>query len=99
MLRDVDLDLMRGEIHALIGENGAGKSTFAKILAGVHRPTRGTLALNGSAVDITSPIVAQKLGITLIHQEPISFPDLSVAENLVLGRDDGAPLRRVPWAR
>ena len=82
VLRDVDLDLMTGEIHALLGENGAGKSTFAKILAGVHRPSRGTLSLNGRPVDISSPIVAQGLGITLIHQEPISFPDLSVAENV-----------------
>jgi rhamnose transport system ATP-binding protein len=98
VLRDVDLDLRRGEIHALLGENGAGKSTFAKILAGVHRPTRGSIALNGKPVDISNPIAAQKLGITLIHQEPISFPDLSVAENLVLGRTDGAPLGRVPWA-
>ena len=98
VLRDVDLDLARGEIHALLGENGAGKSTFAKILAGVHRPTKGTISLNGTQVEISSPIVAQKLGITLIHQEPISFPDLSVAENLVLGRSDGALLGRVPWA-
>jgi len=98
VLRDVDLDLRRGEIHALLGENGAGKSTFAKILAGVHRPTRGTLSLNGEQVDINSPITAQKLGITLIHQEPISFPDLSVAENLVLGRTRGAALGRVRWA-
>src|SRR3954454_16193727 len=71
VLRDVDLDLQRGEIHALLGENGAGKSTFAKILAGVHTPTRGTIALGGVAVDIASPLVAQRLGITLIHQEPI----------------------------
>ena len=99
VLRDVDLDLMPGEIHALLGENGAGKSTFAKIIAGVHRPTRGTLALNGQTVEVSSPIVAQKLGITLIHQEPISFPDLSVAENLVLGRHDGGWLGRVPWAK
>ncbi|MDB5542782.1 MAG: putative transporter ATP-binding protein [Devosia sp.] len=98
VLRDVDLDLRRGEIHALLGENGAGKSTFAKIVAGVHRPTRGTLTLNGMPVEVTSPIVAQSLGITLIHQEPISFPDLSVAENLVLGRADGGWLARVPWA-
>jgi rhamnose transport system ATP-binding protein len=98
VLSNVDLDLKAGEIHALLGENGAGKSTFAKILAGVYRPTRGTLALNGTLVDIANPIVAQKLGITLIHQEPISFPDLSVAENLVLGRTTGAPLARVPWA-
>ncbi|MBN9311373.1 sugar ABC transporter ATP-binding protein [Devosia sp.] len=98
VLRNVDLDLMPGEIHALLGENGAGKSTFAKIIAGVHRPTRGTLQLGGTTVDVASPVAAQKLGITLIHQEPISFPDLSVAENLVLGRSDGAPLGRVPWA-
>lgn len=99
VLRDVDLDLMPGEIHALLGENGAGKSTFAKIVAGVHRPSRGTLTLNGVPVDVASPIVAQKLGIALIHQEPISFPDLSVAENLVLGRTGGGPLTRVPWAQ
>jgi len=98
VLRDVDLDLAAGEIHALLGENGAGKSTFAKILAGVHRPTAGSIALNGTPVEISSPIAAQALGITLIHQEPISFPDLSVAENLVLGRDSGGPLARVPWA-
>jgi len=97
VLRDVDLDLKHGEIHALLGENGAGKSTFAKILAGVHRPSRGTLALNGTPVEVPNPIAAQKLGITLIHQEPISFPDLSVAENLVLGRTGGSPLGGVPW--
>src|SRR5688572_25204987 len=79
VLRDVDLDLQPGEIHALLGENGAGKSTFAKILAGVHRPTRGTLQMSGRPVEVPNPIAAQKLGITLIHQEPISFPDLSVA--------------------
>jgi len=99
VLRDVDLDLARGEIHALLGENGAGKSTFSKILAGVHRPTRGTIALNGSQVEVTNPIAAQRLGITLIHQEPISFPDLSVAENLVMGRTGGSLLSRVPWAQ
>lgn len=98
VLSDVDVDLYPGEIHALVGENGAGKSTFAKILAGVHTPTRGTLALNGKPVDIANPIIAQSLGITLIHQEPISFPDMSVAENLVLGLKDGALLGRVPWA-
>ncbi len=97
VLRDVDLDLYPGEIHALLGENGAGKSTFAKILAGVHRPTRGTLAMNGQPVDVANPVAAQKLGITLIHQEPISFPDLSVAENLVLGRSEDGWFSRVPW--
>jgi rhamnose transport system ATP-binding protein len=99
VLRDVDLDLMPGEIHALLGENGAGKSTFAKILAGVHRPSRGTLSLNGTPVEVANPIAAQKLGITLIHQEPISFPDLSVAENLVIGAAEDGWFSRVPWAR
>lgn len=99
VLGDVDLDLHKGEIHALLGENGAGKSTFAKILAGVHRPTKGTLTLGGLAVDVPNPIAAQKLGITLIHQEPISFPDLSVAENLVLGRESGGMLAPVGWGQ
>ncbi len=98
VLRGVDLDLRRGEIHALLGENGAGKSTFAKILAGVVRPTTGRLRFNGRDVDIASPLDGQRLGITLIHQEPVSFPDLSVAENLVLGRAGGGPLGRVRWA-
>ena len=98
VLSDVDLDLRAGEIHALLGENGAGKSTFAKILAGVHRPTRGTLALDGRRIEVPSPLAAQRLGIALIHQEPISFPDLSVAENLVLGRSEAPLMRRVPWA-
>jgi rhamnose transport system ATP-binding protein len=98
VLRHVDLDLMPGEVHALLGENGAGKSTFSKILAGVHRPTRGTIELGGEMVEIASPIAAQRLGITLIHQEPISFPDLSVAENLVIGQIGARPLGRVRWA-
>ena len=98
VLSDVDLDLYAGEIHALLGENGAGKSTFAKIIAGVHQPTRGTLKLNGETVRIASPMAAQNLGISLIHQEPVSFPDLSVAENIVMGRQGGGLLARVPWS-
>jgi rhamnose transport system ATP-binding protein len=98
VLTDIDFDLENGEVHALLGENGAGKSTLAKIIAGVHPPTTGTITLNGREVEVPSPHAAQDLGITLIHQEPISFPDLSVAENLVLGREKGGPLSRVPWA-
>ncbi len=98
VLSDVDLDLHAGEIHALLGENGAGKSTFAKVLAGVHRPTRGTLRRNGKPIEVPNPIAAQKLGIALIHQEPVSFPDLSVAENIVMGRLGRGLLSRVPWA-
>lgn len=98
VLSDVDLDLHVGQIHALLGENGAGKSTFAKILAGVHQPTRGTLRINNNVVHVSSPIAAQRLGIALIHQEPVSFPDLSVAENIVMGRQGGGLLSRVPWS-
>jgi rhamnose transport system ATP-binding protein len=97
VLRDVDLDLFPGEIHALLGENGAGKSTFAKILAGVHRPTTGTLSLGGRQTEIPSPLAAQSMGITLIHQEPLSFPDLSVTENLFLGQRDRGGGARVRW--
>lgn len=89
VLHDVDLELQAGEVHALLGENGAGKSTFAKLLAGVHRPSRGTVEIGGQQVEPTDPIAARRLGITLIHQEPVSFPDLSVAENLLLGREEG----------
>ncbi|MGK9169021.1 sugar ABC transporter ATP-binding protein [Inquilinus limosus] len=97
VLRGIDLALAGGEIHALLGENGAGKSTFARILAGVHRPSAGRLLLQGRPVEIGSPLEAQRLGITLIHQEPISFPHLSVAENLFIGGIDGGPFARVRW--
>ena len=97
VLSNVDLDLHNGEIHALLGENGAGKSTFAKILAGVHKPTKGIVRLNDKIVEIPSPIVAQKLGIALIHQEPISFPHLSVAENLIMGQKNNGLLSWINW--
>ena len=97
VLSNVDLDLHNGEIHALLGENGAGKSTFAKILAGVHKPTQGVIKLNDSIVEISSPMIAQELGIALIHQEPISFPHLSVAENLVMGQKGNGLLAKVNW--
>ncbi len=98
VLSNVDIDLNEGEIHALLGENGAGKSTFAKILAGVYKPTGGTIKLKDTIVEIPSPIVAQDLGIALIHQEPISFPHLSVAENLVMGQKGNGLLSWVNWA-
>ncbi|MBA3273966.1 MAG: sugar ABC transporter ATP-binding protein, partial [Chthoniobacterales bacterium] len=86
VLRDVGFDLIRGEVHTLLGENGAGKSTLLKMLAGVHTPDSGTILLEGQPVTIPSPLAAQKLGIALIHQEPLSFPDLDVAENIFIGR-------------
>jgi len=97
VLRNVDFDLKPGEVHALVGENGAGKSTFVKILSGVYTPTEGNIYLDEKNVEITSPIVAQRNGISLIHQEPQSFSHLSVAENIFMGHMDGNNLSRVKW--
>jgi erythritol transport system ATP-binding protein len=86
-LAGVDFRLESGCVHALIGENGAGKSTLLKILAGIEQPTAGTLRLDGHDVRFTSARDASARGISLIHQELQLFPDLSVAENLFVGRE------------
>lgn len=85
VLKDVDLELRSGEVHGLVGENGAGKSTLLRILGGVHLPDSGKVLVRGREVAIPSPRAAQSLGIALIHQEPLVFPDLSVAENIFVG--------------
>ncbi|HEY3712142.1 MAG TPA: sugar ABC transporter ATP-binding protein [Amycolatopsis sp.] len=82
----VSFPLYAGEAHALVGENGAGKSTIVKMLAGVHRPDEGILLLDGEPVGFSSPAAAKAAGIAVIYQEPTLFPDLSVAENIVMGR-------------
>ncbi|TCO54279.1 sugar ABC transporter ATP-binding protein [Actinocrispum wychmicini] len=82
----VSFPLYAGEAHAVVGENGAGKSTIVKVLAGVHRPDSGTLVLAGEPVEFGSPAEAKAAGIAVIYQEPTLFPDLSVAENIVMGR-------------
>jgi rhamnose transport system ATP-binding protein len=88
----VSFPLYAGEAHALVGENGAGKSTIVKMLAGVHRPDTGTLLLDGEPVSFHTPADAKAAGIAVIYQEPTLFPDLSVAENIVMGRH---PRRRL----
>jgi len=85
-LDGVDFDVRRGEVHALLGENGAGKSTLIKVLTGVHRPDRGTVALRGEAVQVRDPLHAQQLGVGTVYQEVNLLPNLSVAENLYIGR-------------
>ena len=86
-LEDVDFTLKRGEIHALVGENGAGKSTLIKALTGVERPNKGTITLDGKEVSIRSPQHAQKLGISTVYQEVNLCHNLTVAENILIGRE------------
>lgn len=85
-LSGVDFDLEAGEVHALLGENGAGKSTLMKILAGVQPATSGTMAVAGEPVNFTSVADAQANGVAMVYQELALVADLSVAENLFLGR-------------
>src|SRR5215212_7326138 len=87
-LDDVSLELRHGEIHALLGENGAGKSTLIKIMTGVQRQDTGEIRIDGSPVRVTSSQDAQRLGVAAIYQEPMIFPDLSVAENIFIGHRD-----------
>ncbi|MET8684726.1 sugar ABC transporter ATP-binding protein [Streptomyces sp. NPDC004732] len=94
-LRDVSLELHAGEAHALAGENGAGKSTLIKTLAGVHRPDAGSLSLDGEPVVFQGPAAARDAGVAVIYQEPTLFPDLSVAENIFMGRRPRRSLGRV----
>jgi rhamnose transport system ATP-binding protein len=83
-LDDVSLTLYPGEVHALLGENGAGKSTLIKIITGVYQPDRGEILLAGKPVVISSAAEAQRLGVAAIYQEPLLFPDLTVAENIFI---------------
>jgi rhamnose transport system ATP-binding protein len=97
-LVDGRLELRAGEVHALVGENGAGKSTLVKILAGVYPPDGGTLTLDGRPLVLGGPADARAAGIAVIYQEPTLFPDLSVAENIFIGRQPLRSLRRIDTA-
>jgi erythritol transport system ATP-binding protein len=97
-LDGVDFRLDRGRVHALIGENGAGKSTLMKILAGIESPTTGTVQLDGETVRFGSAREAGARGIALIHQELQLFPDLTVCENLFVGRERRTRWGTVDWA-
>jgi len=86
-LRGVDFDLQRGEVHALVGQNGAGKSTLIKILAGAQPPDSGTIRIDGEAVTFSSPADGLRLGIGTVYQDPLVYPELTVTENIFMGRD------------
>ena len=88
-LQGVDFTLRKGEVHALMGENGAGKSTLIKVLTGVYSKDEGDILMEGSAVAIHSPQDAQKVGISTVYQEITLCPNLSVAENMFIGRTSG----------
>ncbi|MEM7263756.1 MAG: sugar ABC transporter ATP-binding protein [Planctomycetota bacterium] len=86
-LDQVSLDLRAGEVHALVGENGAGKSTLVKILGGAEIPTEGSVELAGSPLPAGNPVAARAAGIGIIYQEFTLIPELTVAENIFLGRE------------
>src|SRR3954453_12784374 len=94
-LESASLQLAGGSIHALVGENGAGKSTLVKIVSGVHHRDGGEILLGGESVDFGSTAESKAAGIAVIYQEPTLFPDLSVTENLFMGRQPLAGGRRI----
>ena len=91
-LQDVNFELQAGEVHALLGENGAGKSTLMKILGGIYTIDEGKIFVNGEEVQINDVKDAQKNGISIIHQEIVLVPYISIAENIFLGRELLSPL-------
>src|SRR5690625_2805927 len=94
-LHGASLELRAGEAHALVGENGAGKSTLIKVLAGVHRPDDGQVLLDGQPVSFSGTADAKAAGIAVIYQEPVLFPDLTVAENIFIGRQPQTSFGRI----
>lgn len=92
-LQDCRFELRRGEVHALVGENGAGKSTLMKVLTGVYQKDAGSIVYDGAEVEIPSAKAAQNLGISIIHQELNLAPDLTVAQNIYIGREPRRGLR------
>ncbi|MGK3982773.1 sugar ABC transporter ATP-binding protein [Sorangium sp. So ce136] len=95
-LSSVDFRLFPGEVHSLMGQNGAGKSTLVKVLTGVHAPDSGRILLDGREIRPASPLDAQKLGISAVYQEVNLCTNLSVAENIFLGRE-GSNAFAIPW--
>ena len=96
-LDNVTLEVLPQEVHGLVGENGAGKTTLMKILTGVYQADAGHIEFKGRPVQIPNPRAAQLLGIAIIHQELAVLPEMSVAENIFLGREPAGPLGTVRW--
>ncbi|WP_337269161.1 ATP-binding cassette domain-containing protein [Oryzifoliimicrobium ureilyticus] len=98
-LADVNIDIYAGEVLALLGDNGAGKSTFVKVLAGAYAPTRGELLIEGKPVNFSSPKDAATAGIATIFQELALSENLSIAENVFLGRELKRSVLGIPFLR
>ena len=98
-LNGVDFTLRKGEIHALMGENGAGKSTLIKVLTGVYRMDGGEITVEGKNISIHSPQDAQNNGISTVYQEITLCPNLTVAENMFIGREDGAWIKHKDYEK
>lgn len=87
VLQGVNFDVRAGEVHALLGENGAGKSTLVKILGGIYKPDDGEIEVCGERVNFTNVLEAQRAGVSILHQELMLMPHLSIAENIFMGRE------------
>lgn len=96
-LKGVNFSLHAGEVHALVGENGAGKSTLIKIISGALLPDAGDIFVRGQKVNISSPRMAQEMGISTVYQDPLIYPALSVVENIFLGREIRTPRGNIDW--
>lgn len=91
-LQNVDLQLKAGEVHALLGENGAGKSTLIKVLGGIYHAEEGEIFIDGQKVNIDGVVAARHAGISIVHQELVLVPYMTVAENIFLGREPGTKM-------
>ena len=94
---DVTFEVNAGEVHALVGENGAGKSTLMKVMAGIHIPEKGSISYKGEKIKLKNPLDAKKKGIILIHQELSLVPQMTVAENILLGSLPSKKGGRINW--
>ena len=91
-LDNVNLQLRAGEVHALLGENGAGKSTLIKVLGGIYHAEEGEIYIEGQKVDIDGVVSSRSAGVSIVHQELVLVPYMTVAENIFLGREMGSKM-------
>ena len=97
-LKDVSFNLKKGEVHSLMGENGAGKSTLVKVLTGVYQKTNGTIEFEGRQIAPKTPLESQQIGISTVYQEVNLCANLTVAENIYIGREPRGKLGQIDWA-